>query len=257
MSYRFWMPILLLTAFTGCYTQLRVPEASGLPPSVREEPASRPPRFDVYHPSPFSPYRCYDPWDCARCDPYTSWWSARMTFRYDPFGLYYPWRMGYPTAIFLPLSVRHYPFPPVQTTTPDTIFSAAQRPRMRRIGFGPEIPSAAAMRGIVERSQARSGPAAEDWRALIFRTWQAQHGAGAPAPEEEREEAQKRPRRRDGVAPKASGSRVRPRQSRDDSQTSESRVQSPSKRDSEGSGEKREEKREEKRKERRRRGGMK
>ena len=225
--------ILLLPVLPGCYTQLCAPGTTGqepLPahPSEEDAPTLLPGLDTCRFP------RYYDPWERLFYDPYGDRWGtgSRFYYSYDTFrsfpwrlgsGLlfYDAWSMGYPAAGLYP---DFWPdfwrrLSPVFHRVPDSVRLAAPRPRIRRAGFGTEIPSALEIRapGVTTRAagSGQAGPIVEEPRG------QQGHTISSPSPpppkktvmppkqdakkkeeeskQEKRDEKRKEGRRREGM----------------------------------------------------------
>jgi len=154
---RFLVPVLLI-AFSGCYTQLRAPDAvdrKAVSPRFREVSPSPSTRIDIYpHPS-FPAYFYDDPWDGLFYRPYRSRWTIQMRLldAYNPYWMsawylgegYVSWGVWRPTLVLVPDLGRWRVRPP--RSMPSSTRTVAPRPRIRRAGFSADIPSA---RGIRE-----------------------------------------------------------------------------------------------------------
>ena len=148
LTFRLWMSICLLTALTGCYTQLRPPSSflrSSPDTSVSQDPIPSQQdmvssRVWVIHSPRYQPYRALD---CSFYDPYDGRWVNRVRARvlYDPFW-FDTWGYGNQIVVIRPrwqYPGRIYQTPPVYIqAVPEVVPEISKRPRIRRVGFGAE-----------------------------------------------------------------------------------------------------------------------
>ena len=228
---RFLLPVLLI-AFSGCYTQLRAPDTADrktVSPRFRDTSPPPPSRVDVYpHPS-FPAYFYDDPWDGLFYRPYRSRWTIQMRLldAYNPYWMsawylgegYVSWGVWHPTVVMVPDLGRWHVRPP--RPMPSSTRAVAPRPRIRRAGFGADIPSARDIRepAVTVRASG-SKPGESSTQTTGSQRKDAQTSPSQPS------------------QPAATAPPAQKQESKDDEETSE------------------QEKREEKREEQRRRGGM-